>query len=214
MKEIENLLDDGALYQEPEINRLDMPALDREESIFQHVETTPLKSKWYHYFNNYLIQERKKLTDENVLLFKSIQKKEHYLWNFAAVAIIAFGVFQTPTNFFLIPAFFLAMFLANYLRPTSYFDKFEGLHWKKAEIPFYQLFRPNEQFPVKLTDIRAVQLLKKQKVRGKHTYEVNLVLINNERINIMAHQEMMRITNDAENLADFLNVPLLSGEEE
>lgn len=63
------------------------------------------------------------------------------------------------------------------------------------------------------SQIYAIQLLKKY-ISGKNSYdcfELNLVLKNKERINIIAHADADAIRSDANKIAGFLNIPLWDG---
>jgi hypothetical protein len=64
---------------------------------------------------------------------------------------------------------------------------------------------------VRLELIHALQIVAEY-IRGKngdyHSYELNLVLKNGNRINIVDHSCRKKLTEDVEVLAEFLGIPL------
>jgi len=74
------------------------------------------------------------------------------------------------------------------------------------------LFRPKEKFAVNPASVKAIQLLKKTNHWDNNIllYEINLVLSNNDRINVITHSDKMKQATEADRLATFLGVPLLS----
>lgn len=72
-------------------------------------------------------------------------------------------------------------------------------------------------YSVPLSDIHALQLLAKYRRprpsdrRSYHTYELNLVLRDASRFNVMSHGDARRMHTDAGTLGTFLNVPLWDG---
>ncbi len=97
------------------------------------------------------------------------------------------------------------------------FDKTEGYFWKGKTAPS-QVADINELKTVaKLDDIYGIQVVKEY-VRssndGKNTsyysYEINLVLQNGQRINVIDYGHATSILQDASRLAKFINKPVLS----
>jgi len=78
-------------------------------------------------------------------------------------------------------------------------------------IMFYRGGRRGD--PVPLDDIVALQILSEfcpmAKGESFRSYELNLVLTNHRRINVIDHGDPKQLRNDAEMLAGFLKVPLL-----
>jgi hypothetical protein len=61
-----------------------------------------------------------------------------------------------------------------------------------------------------IDSIHAIQLIAKI-IRGKNSYycyELNLILKNAERINIISHSNKKRIRADAKTLSEFLAIPV------
>lgn len=95
------------------------------------------------------------------------------------------------------------------------FDKKSGFFWKgrpKSENPF------NEKglvFYGKLNHVYALQIISEHVVqKGNNgierynSYELNIVLENGERINLIDYSKLHSVREDAEKLAVFLNTPL------
>jgi len=94
------------------------------------------------------------------------------------------------------------------------FDRDAGYFWvgKKdiREINYRESDDPKKS-PVKLDRIHALQLISERcsSKNGSYlSYELNLVLDDASRINIVDHGNLKLIRSDAEKLAGFLNVPI------
>lgn len=114
--------------------------------------------------------------------------------------------------------FFLIGFLIlrSWMTPRI-FDKRVGFYWKgKKDSNQVDMREIKENCA--LRDIHAIQLLQEycrnnsSRSGGSsyYSYEINLVLKDGERINIMDHGKRSVIIRDAEKLARFLEVPLWS----
>lgn len=147
----------------------------------------------------------------------------------AASALLGMGVialslqFMEPFSKYQIRGFMAAagFFLAG---PLMYFlaakprvfDKHVGCYWKGHRRPRLTSAGEASADAPRLNAIHAVQLIGKT---IKHTggyglgrryrnYELNLVLTNSRRINVIDHGNSRMILRDAKILADFLGVPL------
>jgi len=89
------------------------------------------------------------------------------------------------------------------------FDKQSGFYWKGRDEP-NQMINPEYQKFTKLNEIYAVQLVS-ELVRGNKSsytsYELNLVLKDRSRVNVIDHGNISSIREDAAILSGFLNVP-------
>ncbi|MBI9060850.1 MAG: hypothetical protein JEZ14_02600 [Marinilabiliaceae bacterium] len=91
------------------------------------------------------------------------------------------------------------------------FDKQSGYYWvgKKGPRQTYD-FKEDERF-IELRTIHAIQLVKhlvKSDGSTFYSYELNLVLNNLKRVNVMNHGKLNKLREDAEALSKFLNVPV------
>jgi len=91
------------------------------------------------------------------------------------------------------------------------FDKTRGMFWKGRVAPDQVFDRSQIKDYAELENIHAIQLLS-ERCRGKDTsyysYELNLVLENGERINVVDHGNKSKFLEDASTLAAFLEKPL------
>lgn len=120
----------------------------------------------------------------------------------------------------LLPLFFGTMFFAvgtvllRQAMTPIVFDQTKGFFWKGRKAP-------DEVFNIdKIKDIAcweeiyALQLISEYCSSDKssyYSYEMNLVLQNGERFNVVDHGNKSRIREDAMTLAAFLNVPVWDG---
>jgi hypothetical protein len=85
------------------------------------------------------------------------------------------------------------------------FDRELGRFWKAWRTP-----RPGVDVGVELASIHAVQVISEY-CSGKasfYSYELNLVLTDGARLNVVDHGDLASIRADGEELASFLGVPL------
>ncbi len=91
------------------------------------------------------------------------------------------------------------------------FDSVSGYFWKGRKDP-RQVFNIREiKHCAKLADIHALQILSEY-CRGDkssyYSYELNLVLHDGSRLNVIDHGNLPKLREDAQRLADFLNKPI------
>ncbi|HQO10025.1 MAG TPA: hypothetical protein PLK90_04095 [Clostridiales bacterium] len=88
------------------------------------------------------------------------------------------------------------------------FDKSTGLFWKSWTEPNLMLNQTYQNY-TRLADIRALQIILEH-VRGNKSsytsYELNLVMKDRSRINVVDHGNIDQLRKDAGVLAEFLNV--------
>lgn len=98
------------------------------------------------------------------------------------------------------------VFLSNIAMPIV-FDKRGGFFRRGFHVPFLGLLTiwPLQGLKLSLDSIRAVQTLKGRVVGS---YELNLALINGERVNLMGCGLAKPIKEDARQLSHFLGIPL------
>ena len=98
----------------------------------------------------------------------------------------------------------------SFLRPVV-FDKNAGFFWKGFRQPSLVYSEKKRKNTVRLEEIYGLQIIK-EIVYGKSSYtsyELNLVLKNSERINVVDHGNLRKIKEDAQKLSSFLGVPVL-----
>ena len=94
------------------------------------------------------------------------------------------------------------------------FDKMSGYFWKGNQDPKQIMDKSKIKHYCKLSDIHALQIIS-ENCRGDkssfYSYELNLVLINAKRINIIDHGNLKKLREDAEILSQFLGKPVWDG---
>lgn len=118
-----------------------------------------------------------------------------------------FYFFILGGNFIML--FFLGRILYNLSTPIV-FDKHKGYFWRGRKPPYEAPNTDQLKDACHLSDIHALQLiLKRCTNQGNYSsHELNLVLHDGTRINVLDHGELAHIRADAKVLADFLDVPL------
>lgn len=91
------------------------------------------------------------------------------------------------------------------------FDKQAGFFWKGRQPEAEMLTQEATAKYARLESIYALQIVAEyisSKNHHYYSYELNLVLENGDRINLIDHGRRKKLTEDAKVLADFLGVPL------
>lgn len=91
------------------------------------------------------------------------------------------------------------------------FDKLEGFYWSGRKKP--ELHHSNEQLKnaARIRNIYAIQILSRRVSSSKSSYtcyEINLVLRDANRMNVLAHAGGKTIKENAQTLGRFLGVPV------
>ena len=142
----------------------------------------------------------------------------YVLRNIFEVRSVSFNFIENPIM--IIPIFIIFVFVIDIIKvfisilKPLVFDKTAGLFWKGFCQPNIVYTGDKKRNMVKIKEIQGLQILKKV-VQGKMNtyvgYELNLVLNNSERINVIDHGNLRRVKEDAQKLGQFLNVPVLDG---
>ncbi len=98
----------------------------------------------------------------------------------------------------------------SYAKPVI-FDKTKGMYWKGWKAPKRYLAEGGEKNSSRISNIHALQLIA-ELVRSKNSsyfsYELNLVLKDGARMNVIDHGNGEKIREDANVLSKFLGVPV------
>ncbi|MEX2435247.1 MAG: hypothetical protein WD735_01100 [Balneolaceae bacterium] len=93
------------------------------------------------------------------------------------------------------------------------FDKLMGMYWKSWKKPdpslIYSAHKSKDA--IRLSDIRGLQLISEYIRSDKssyHSYELNLVLMDGSRVNVVDHGNAVKLRNDAKILSEFLGKPV------
>ena len=134
------------------------------------------------------------------------------------VFVVSFRAFSMEFNsdniFLIVLGLILSVIGAGMLRSGTnpiVFDKISRLFWKGRVAPDQVFDRGRIKQYAEFDRIHAIQLLSEY-CRGNktsyHSYELNLVLENGERINVVDHGNKNKLVEDAQTLATFLEKPL------
>lgn len=89
------------------------------------------------------------------------------------------------------------------------FDKTHGYYWKRKGEPNFNSM--DDKGLVKLSEIVSLQIIQELVSGSKKSYmsyEINLILKDNSRLNVIDHGDKDSLIQDAQQLADFLEKPL------
>ena len=104
-------------------------------------------------------------------------------------------------------------FLVLRPRDTLTFDRPSGYFWRGRSKPSggsesADLFRMRSIAGLQISPRKHVQFRNNNQDRSFYSYELNLILDNNERINLMDHGDVVDIRTDAMKLSQYLDVPV------
>ena len=105
----------------------------------------------------------------------------------------------------------LGGYLFNSNTQPLVFEKARGAFWKGRKGPDEVIDNKAAGQFARLDDVHALQLIAEHCSGGKnsfYSYEMNLVLKNGERINVIDHGNRNKLREDAETVAAFLGKPL------
>jgi len=110
--------------------------------------------------------------------------------------------------------------LRKYAKPIV-FDRQSGLYLKgRRKLPLHSADMGKTTDMAKLSDIHAIQILQEycqdrtnsrsssNESRPFYSYELNLILKDGSRLNVIDHSGKDRLVQDAEQLANFLSIPV------
>lgn len=91
------------------------------------------------------------------------------------------------------------------------FDKTKGMYWKGWKAPKRYLAKGDEGNSSRIGNIHALQIIP-ELIRSDNksyvSYELNLVMKDASRMNVVDHGDPIRICDDAKKLSEFLGVPV------
>ena len=91
------------------------------------------------------------------------------------------------------------------------FDKTYGYYWKGRKEPAQTYDQDNKKTSAPLSDIHALQIVSERVSSSKnsyYSYEINLVLHDGGRLNVIDHGRLASIREDAQKVAAFLGIPV------
>ncbi len=169
-------------------------------------------------------------SDPDVLMFKATKGAYVFSSIFTGVGvlglvipILAFiGMGASEWGLLLFGIFFGGMFLTaglllfKFMTKPCVFDTFYGYFYKGKKRPqdHIGMDRNSKNPIVKLSDVKAIQVIRERissKNGSYYSYEINLVLADASRVNVIDHGNHSAIIEDAETLATALGVPFWDG---
>jgi len=103
-----------------------------------------------------------------------------------------------------------ALLFYSYAKPVV-FDKTNGFFWKGWKAPDITSIENPDKHSARLNSIHAIQVISEY-VRGDkksyYSYELNLVLKDGSRLNVIDHGDIYKIREDANILSQFLGKPV------
>ncbi|MCK5095793.1 MAG: hypothetical protein KAR24_00365 [Candidatus Pacebacteria bacterium] len=118
-----------------------------------------------------------------------------------------------PITFLLVPLIFViaGVFMLRTFSKPIVFDKSRGFFWKGYKEPVLAHDERQKNKVIPFREIHALQIIK-ERISGKngsyYSYELNLVLQNSKRVNVIDHGNLNKIRKDAQKLSIFLGVPV------
>lgn len=104
-------------------------------------------------------------------------------------------------------------FMLFYFTKAATFDRARGWYWRGKARPGSDHRMQTRKDAARLSEIHALQLISEYVSGGKdsspyYSYELNLVMKDGSRINVMDHGNLQDIREGADRLSKFLNVPV------
>lgn len=167
-----------------------------------------------------------KQVDYNRIEFKSTLGAKIFSFIFLTVGV-GIPVFLGVDNFKLYGSFFRSEFLFivlfgliffaagswmyySFSKPVI-FDKTKGMFWKGWKAPKRYLSEGNKDSSSRISNIYALQIIP-ELVRSDNnnylSYELNLVLKDGSRMNVVDHGDLGRLRDDSKILSEFLGVSI------
>lgn len=187
-----------------------------QSNIKQTIDTSPLKSGGSNFKTNKLKQH-----SSSVFLYKPTIGFIIFASIFAGIGYSSFiyGIIKIFTKnsseLFLILFGAVFGFVGTFLfyeafRPRV-FDKSKNIYYQSYKIKNNRNNSKIEKNQVPLNKIVALQIIGEH-IRGDNrtypSFELNLVLSNNTRRNVVDHGNLKSVVSDAQKLSDFLNIPI------
>lgn len=137
-----------------------------------------------------------------------------------AVPFYANSKFNPSLKYELLVPVFLGLGFAGagacqlyFLKVPIVFDKQKGILWKGRNEPDEVFDREEFKFLVEFENVHALQLIFEASTDEAgniqfYSYELNLVLKDGKRINLVDHGDVKKIREDAKTLSEFLDKPV------
>ncbi len=121
-------------------------------------------------------------------------------WGLLLFAVLFGGIFLA-----------VSILMFYFMTVPRVFDTFYGHYYQARKKPQHTMSTATKNRLVDLSDVKAIQVIAERlssKNGSYHSYEINLVLADASRINVIDHGKHQAVIEDAETLATTLGVPL------
>jgi hypothetical protein len=191
------------------------------DPIAMQTEWTPAKGGGASFRTHYLVS-----VDPNRLEFKASLRSKAFCSVFILMGLMAMIVFplagSSSGSFsfsieMIMPALIglvfvvVGGFLFYFGISPIVFDKYKASFWKGRKAPDEVSDRKEIKYFTELANIHALQIISEYCSGNKssyYSYELNLVLKNGSRINVVDHGNLEKLREDAQTLSSFLGKPV------
>jgi len=203
----ERILDSGEVYREPENDIFEeFEELELDAQKLEKVSWEPLNEGKFPHKTHQIVSDKNELKFVWTRAAKILIIKRVLISCFFLIV----GVVIIPLLFLGFGYFWLALMDTMLLYPSRKFNKSASLYWTSYSTFLYKL-KQKKGTAINLKDINAIQVIEKSNEGDKFSaYEINLVLNNYERINVIDHGDRSAALEDGQQLANFLGVPFLN----
>lgn len=191
------------------------------DSLAMKTQWTPLKGGGSNFRTHKLIT-----VNYNRVEFKSTLGAKLFCFIFIAIgagipAWIGYNIVRKTGQLFQPEVLYIALlgllffgigsFLFYRFSKPVIFDRTKGMYWKGWKAPKGYLVQDSVKEGSRVGNIHAIQILAEFVRSNKssyYSYELNLVLKDGSRMNVIDHGSSVKIREDAKVLSEFLGVPV------
>ena len=184
------------------------------DPVADQTEWSPLVPGGANFKTRELVQ-----TQPDQLVFKATGSAKLFSALFIALSAIVFAagwIVGSEPMLLIIGVVFLAASILLFRQSTRLvvFDRTLGLHWRGSQQPLDS----SESDATRLHDVHSVQVIServrsssssrsRRRHRSYYSYELNLVLKDGSRVNVIDHGDRRAVRSDAAQVAAFIGVP-------
>lgn len=191
------------------------------DSLAMETQWNPLKGGGSNFRTHKLVQ-----VDYTRIEFKSTLGAKLFSFVFMAFgvgipAVIGYNIIQESGDFFQLDVLFVGLFGLIFFGVGSFmfywfakpviFDRTKGMYWKGWKTPQRYLTQNAVKEASRIGNIHALQIIPefiRSDKSSYYSYELNLVLKDGSRMNVIDHGNAIKIREDAKMLSEFLGVPI------
>ncbi len=187
-----------------------------QSNIESNIDWSPLKSGGMNFKTHKLVEVSSQRMEYKASVGNIVFGSIFLLAGLGISSIVVFQVFSVWLLLFGLVFTAAGVFILKSALNPIIFDKSEGFFWKGKKAPSMVADISELKVAAKLEDIHGLQVIKehvKSSSKGRDTsyysYEINLILISGERLNVVDYGNANSILEDTSKISKFLNVPVL-----